>query len=366
MPSRANVDLFRAALDAAVKAAQAELAQAFTAMQHLPREMIRDGMIEVFESVAVRYGDQAAAAAADFYELLRPTPKNALFQAVLAEPVRYEQAESTVRYAADHLWSRHPDKMLSLLDGHLQRYVENTARDTIHLNARIDPTRPRWARVPAGGKTCAWCLMLASRGWVYETESSAGGKGNDFHNDDRCMIVPSWEKHPKLDGYDPDAMFEKYMAARLELIADGVDPSDEGIVQRLRDMFPGDFTDGAKVPSILRDVSLGWPAHIKPPTAKIWRHVQERHAPGGTAVDTFPDHYTPYDIAKFAREVAANPDVMLPHRFPGVLNLYKEIDDVVYVVGTSETREGLAFSTVFPPSKGGGILEAWNSWKDRT
>ena len=70
--------------------------------------------------------------------------------------------------------------------------------------SKHDPSKPRYARVPSGAKTCAFCAMLASRGFVYASEDKAGALGQ-YHKDCDCEIIPSWDrKNPKIEGYDPD------------------------------------------------------------------------------------------------------------------------------------------------------------------
>ena len=69
--------------------------------------------------------------------------------------------------------------------------VNAAARLTTQRNMRIDPSKPRWARVPRGARTCAFCTMLASRGFTYLSEDSAGLE-MQYHRDCDCQIVPSW------------------------------------------------------------------------------------------------------------------------------------------------------------------------------
>jgi hypothetical protein len=47
-----------------------------------------------------------------------------------------------------------------------------------------DPARPRWQRV-TGGKACAFCAMLASRGPAYRSQAGA-----DFQAHDHCSCTP--------------------------------------------------------------------------------------------------------------------------------------------------------------------------------
>lgn len=75
---------------------------------------------------------------------------------------------------------------------------------------RLDPTSPRWALVPRGATTCAFCLMLASRGFAYQSDETAG-RQMQYHRD--CDIIPSWGRQ-KLTGYDPDAYLEMWQAEK--------------------------------------------------------------------------------------------------------------------------------------------------------
>lgn len=64
-----------------------------------------------------------------------------------------------------------------------------------------------WARIPQGVYTCAWCIMLCSRGPVYESRQSAGGM-EEWHPGCDCDVVPvfdqsNWEgREFYLDAYE--------------------------------------------------------------------------------------------------------------------------------------------------------------------
>lgn len=87
-------------------------------------------------------------------------------------------------------------------------------------NALKDPAATRFARVAAGAETCAWCFMLASRGWVYATKESASKAkktGDSFHAGCDCQIVLAFgEQTPEIEGYDPDSLYEQYLFGRRE------------------------------------------------------------------------------------------------------------------------------------------------------
>lgn len=106
--------------------------------------------------------------------------------------------------------------------------VARRANETILSNAKRDRKRGvRFARVPLGYHTCAFCTMLASRGFVYWSEETAGAFSH-WHSDCRCKIVPGIPEmqrytkngthvsrgfvYPQIEGYDPDAYFSLYQA----------------------------------------------------------------------------------------------------------------------------------------------------------
>lgn len=71
--------------------------------------------------------------------------------------------------------------------------IHTSGRLTMQRNIRLDPTRPKWARV-CGPRPCAFCLMLASRGFAYNSKDTATF-GSSFHDGHcHCTIIPSWGK----------------------------------------------------------------------------------------------------------------------------------------------------------------------------
>lgn len=67
------------------------------------------------------------------------------------------------------------------------RHVEQAGRETITTQAKADPKAKAWARRATGRETCSFCLVLVSRGPVYQNA--------DFraHNNCDCVAVPVFD-----------------------------------------------------------------------------------------------------------------------------------------------------------------------------
>lgn len=196
-------------------------------------------------AIAAKYGDMASAAAADWYELMRAKWFEPGYETEAAPPFDDKAMRQTIRRLAGHLWDKDgtpadPETMLRGLRANMDRWVKQPARDTIVRNARRDPGKPRYARVPAGRTTCAFCAMLASRGFVYASAEKAGGNMSKYHPDCDCEIIPSWDKkNPRIEGYDPDKLYDAYLKARDSLGKEN--PTLEEILEAMRRM--GGYTD---------------------------------------------------------------------------------------------------------------------------
>lgn len=156
---------------------------------------MRDLLLDVFPDFMTAFGDTSAVLGADFYDMVRGIPPSAgSFETVFAQPAKMKQSEGVVRWAVGSLFADEPDWTLfeSQLLGAAQRLVMQPARQTVDLMSRSDVrsgkvAAVRWSRSPnpgraKSGKSCDFCIMLAGRGPVYRSESSAGqvgGRGVD-------------------------------------------------------------------------------------------------------------------------------------------------------------------------------------------
>ena len=159
-----------------------------------------------------QHGAYASVAALEFYETLREIADTTLpYTASAFSP----KNEWLVEYDAKSLLSTQQEieKILSKLFSTGSERVMGYADETLIENARADPAHPKWALVPNTG-ACAWCQMIASQGFVYKAE---GKVKNTRHPNCKCTPVVDFDtKNPFLDGYDPDALYDRYKTARNE------------------------------------------------------------------------------------------------------------------------------------------------------
>lgn len=237
MTTRADVTRLSTAQRRLVSLAQNELTGYFATFDLTRPEAVRDALLEIVPLLVREYGELASIAAAEWYEQIRP---GSGFNARLAPPVAAEVVQGSTRALAGVLFTDDPAAVLGGLAGAVQRHITYSGRTTIALNSMRDPLRPRFGRVPSGARTCAWCAMLASRGFTYATRATAG-ELDHFHDECDCQIVSLFDADAAhIEGYDPRQLFDRYAQARAA--ADSGDP--KVIAAHMRRMFPDEFTDG--------------------------------------------------------------------------------------------------------------------------
>jgi hypothetical protein len=170
--------------------------------------------LEEFMPLLVRhYGEMAAVVAADFYDELRAqSSAGGRFAAVMADYAGDAGLLASARWAIGSLLGANPDPVAALgsLSIVADKHILGQGRRTVAGSAARDPAGARWARIPHGD-TCAFCVLLASRGAEYHSEESAGKAGvNEYHGDCDCTPTPFWDGDPYPDHYDPDAYFQMY------------------------------------------------------------------------------------------------------------------------------------------------------------
>jgi hypothetical protein len=204
MLSRKRLDAFKSAVSAVSADAASALRNALAASGE-PFGTVQELVLALVNA----YGDQAAYVAAEFYDALAAEAAAQVPGADMAQQLTQADIDRSLEH--NGMPEAIDVEAAALLGRIVDRLVQNQARRTIADNAVRD--RAMFARVPTGATTCAFCMLLASRGFVYATRSSAGELGQ-YHFACDCQIVPSFEQSPAVEGYDPDSYYQQYLSAR--------------------------------------------------------------------------------------------------------------------------------------------------------
>lgn len=191
------------------------------------REGLRDATIAKVAEILDDYGDASASVGADLIDALLDKAGDGGLATMPAAVDRRRVGKAVRRCAAD-LFGEDAD--IGRFAGGVSEFVARTvshraddcvAESAVAANeARTRRGRKggmRFARVPSG-PSCGFCIMLASRGFVYATRESAGGMSR-WHNDCDCRIVAGYDGM-RVEGYDPDGMYERYRSCRGAIRAD--------------------------------------------------------------------------------------------------------------------------------------------------
>lgn len=237
--SRTRFNQYVRSLGIASTLAQQELWVIWRALDVANADIVKNNLLDIMPGIVEKYGNVSALAATEYYNEVRSTAGQLTqYQAVMGKNVPREQVESSIRYAMRHAYEGNPQRTLEYLNGCVDKCVKQSARNTIAINANNDPAKPKFARVPTGAKTCAWCIMLASRGFVYSSVQSAGEMGQ-YHPFCDCQIVPGFGD-TKLKGYDPSALYDMYYNARKSA---GIGDTS-AILSEMRSLYPDAVKDG--------------------------------------------------------------------------------------------------------------------------
>lgn len=283
-------------------------------------DQLRDALLEAYPVFLADRGEQVAAASAEWYDKLRQAEIGGGTFATLPPSIPQEQAVATVRSAIALAYQGQAAQFVATLVDRTIFAVKRQGPATIAHNALRDPAAKRFARVPRG-KTCAWCSVLASRGWVYTTAKAAGELGQ-YHSHCDCQIVPSFGRNPpKIAGYDPDALYKDYMAARESVIVRGDDLTANNIAAEMRRLPGSKFNDSIR------------PAVSPEGAVSLRRHGVDRWEirPSGVYVP-FGATLQEHELATADRLAEEGMQVfMLPiDNTPGVKNPDAEVDGVVW------------------------------------
>ena len=157
-----------------------------------------DAIIRMAHALSTKYGEAAAAATCDMYEAIADAQGVTVRSAEPARTPTLEEASNVIRSALERAPSTVPDETGKL--------VKKTSTRTMRKNAARDGAQ--MALIPSGDG-CAFCKMLASRGW--ESARSSKSFEAHLHKHCRCEYVVRFGDDLEVEGYDPDALYDEFM-----------------------------------------------------------------------------------------------------------------------------------------------------------
>lgn len=195
---------FRKKLSAIDKKAEEEMAswlQNKGGLIQLPRNEIIDRAY----ALATKYGEASASLSALMYDSIAELSGVRVPPAEVADTVEYGEMAKAVNGI---LKNEKSDKVLAQSVG---KYTKRAGADTMLKNANRDGAEFAW--VP-GGDGCAFCEMLASRGWQHQSKAAMeGDHAEHIHANCDCSYTVRFDKNTNVKGYDPEKYLKKYYDA---------------------------------------------------------------------------------------------------------------------------------------------------------
>lgn len=165
----------------------------------------REDVIEYAHALVTKYGEASGALAADMYDAMAELSGAAVDPALVADTASVGDVGKALNGA---MKTSIDPEYLSAVVG---RLVKQAGQDTTVQNALRDGAQFAW--IPAG-KTCAFCLTLASRGWQYASKRSVkNGHAEHIHANCDCAYAVRFNNDTEVEGYDPAEYRKMYYNA---------------------------------------------------------------------------------------------------------------------------------------------------------
>lgn len=204
---RAVLDYVTRQVNALSADAQSRVLRVLRSIEWTPENIARcrELVVEALEMVLPTYTDAAAQAGADLYDAVRAAQVGEAMGATATSGYDRDATKGAVRALVQQIVDGKPVEQFnrSVLD-RVDYEVRRAENVSVAENAARDPLHPRYARVPTGVETCEFCIMLASRGFVYTSREAA----SHAHASCDCRVVPGFQGATEVEGYDPDAYYE--------------------------------------------------------------------------------------------------------------------------------------------------------------
>lgn len=207
MLSRSEFDLYARQVAEAERAAREQVSAELSSwLEEYPDATVAQAAAYAHQAVddAVSiFGDVSGMAAVDMFTVMTG---DGTLETVLHREVKAPDHAEEVEKQSRRLEDGDVEGFVSAMASYAGERVSGCANETMALTCARHGIR--FARVPTSPKPCAFCSMLASRGYVYHGEPSRPGGIN--HDSCRCKAMPALGDG-LIEGYDTDELFERYL-----------------------------------------------------------------------------------------------------------------------------------------------------------
>ncbi len=137
-----------------------------------------------------------------------------------------------------------------LLADRVEFEANRSSKVGVWRSGRADSREVRYARVPVGAETCAWCLMTAGLGYWFMTDEAA----SHTHAHCDCVIVPAIGgiHDVVIEGYDSTVYRDMWREANLALATGNVPHDLSERVERYAQTREGYRTDTNGALAVMR------------------------------------------------------------------------------------------------------------------
>ena len=169
---------------------------------------LREFVIDLLDDVGGAAAEVAYGYGAEFYDAARAAAVGSPLNATPAPPNPHAANAAAVKGMIETVSKTgQVEPFAAACSVRVDYIARKSCGGAVVACAARDPLKPRFARVPQGGETCRFCLMLASRGAVYHSKYTAGAVDH-YHANCDCKVVPDFGDG--IEGYDPSVYYDQY------------------------------------------------------------------------------------------------------------------------------------------------------------
>ncbi len=157
----------------------------------------RVAVLQTAHALATSYGEGAAAESCRMYDDIAEMSGVYVAPAEMAETATFDEVAKSVN-------GTRKTGNVDTCANSVGRLVKMTGCDTMLRNCIRDGAYTAW--IPQGQETCAFCIMLAGRGWMKASKDMIkNGHAEHIHPNCDCIYAVSFDTSTRYEGYDPSA-----------------------------------------------------------------------------------------------------------------------------------------------------------------